>query len=129
MKSPTKRRVLKELRNVPIVSVAAKATGVSRQTVYRWMQEDKEFAKELEIAKLDGVKHINDMSESQLLSMIQDKKWPVIKFWLRNHHPDYKESTPKEKADIVIDEKLTEDDIKAMEEMLAKFIKPKEKDD
>ena len=129
MKSPTKRKVLKELRNVPIVSVAAKATGVSRQTVYRWIREDEEFAKELKIAKLDGIKHINDMSESQLLSMIQEKKWPVIKFWLRNHHPDYKESSSKEKTETVIDEKLTGDEVKAMDRMLAKFIKPEKKDD
>ena len=34
---------LDELRKVPIVQVACEKTGLSRNSVYRWRKDDKEF--------------------------------------------------------------------------------------
>lgn len=126
MKSPAKKKVLKELQNVPVISVAAKAAGISRQTVYRWMQEDTEFNEAFKKAIKYGVRHINDMSESQLISMIKDGKWPVIKYWLSNHHNDYKETFRTENQDMRKDEELNNEEMRILDEMLAKFIKPKQ---
>lgn len=126
MKSSAKKKFLKELTNVPIVSVAAKAAGVSRQTVYRWMQEDKQFAIYTDKAKSEGVDHINDISETQIISMVKDRKWPVIKYWLKHHHVTYRERT-LDKPDKIKDEQLSAEEIQTMDAMIAKFTKPRDK--
>lgn len=82
---------LGELKKVPIIQVACEKTGVSRNTVYRWKRDDKEFAKALEDALSDGVSYVNDMSESQLLSLIKEKNFPAVRFWLNKRHPAYKD--------------------------------------
>ena len=45
----------------------------------------------------EGEEFINDFSESQLLTLIQEKQFPAIRFWLTHRHPKYKkpiEETP-----------------------------------
>ena len=79
-----------ELAKVPIVQVACEKTGISRNSVYRWKKEDKEFAKEMEKALAEGVAFVNDMSESQLLTMIKEKNYSAISFWLRHRNDNYK---------------------------------------
>ena len=123
MKHQAKRKVLKELQNIPIISVAAKAAGVSRQTVYRWLEEDREFRDCFKKAKQSGTYHINDMSESQVVSLIQQQKWVAVKYWLKNHHPNYKE--PPEIKPSRNTEELTAEEMRTMDEMLAKFTKRK----
>jgi predicted DNA-binding transcriptional regulator AlpA len=90
-KSKHSKLFLEEIRKVPIVQVACEKTGVSRNTVYRWKRDDKEFAKDLEEALIDGVNFVNDMSESQLLSLIKEKNFPAVRFWLNKRHPAYKD--------------------------------------
>lgn len=85
-----KSQLLEHLRKAPIIEVACQKAGISRQTFYRWKFEDPEFAKELEKAIDDGRMLVNDLSESQVLSLIRDKNWPAISFWLKHHHPSYK---------------------------------------
>ena len=88
-----------ELRKVPIVQVACEKTGLSRNSVYRWKREDKEFSKKMDQAMADGVAFVNDMSESQLLTMIKEKNWSAISFWLKHRNDNYKnkiEITTKE---------------------------------
>ena len=72
-------RFLDELRKVPIVQVACEKSGISRNTVYRWLKEDKEFAKEYAEAETAGIEFVNDMSESQLLQLIKDRKFSAIR--------------------------------------------------
>jgi len=74
MKKPKySKQFLEEIKKVPIVQVACEKTGLSRNTVYRWKREDKEFAKAFDEALADGVNYVNDMSESQLLQLIKDR--------------------------------------------------------
>lgn len=80
-----------ELAKVPIVQVACEKTGVSRNSVYRWKKEDPVFAKKMEKALADGVALVNDMSESQMLTMIKEKNWSAISFWLRHRNDNYKD--------------------------------------
>jgi hypothetical protein len=82
---------LTELRKIPIVQVACEKTGISRTSVYRWREEDKEFATEMDRALADGEALVNDMSESQLLSLIKEKNWSAISFWLRHRNPKFKD--------------------------------------
>lgn len=91
MKKNKKRdEFLEHLRSLPIILVAAEKSGLSRQTIYRWRNEDEEFRKEMDKAMKEGEEFVNDMSESQLLAMIKEKNWPAISFWLKHHHPKYK---------------------------------------
>jgi len=79
-------KFLEELRKVPIVQVACEKSGISRNTVYRWLREDKGFAKEYADAEAAGVEFVNDMSESQLLQLIKDRKFSAIRLWLTSNH-------------------------------------------
>ncbi len=81
---------LDELRKVPIVQVACEKTGLSRNSVYRWRKEDKDFLKKMGTALSEGVALVNDMSESQLLTLIKEKNYPAISFWLRHRNDNYK---------------------------------------
>ncbi len=45
----------------------------------------------METAIADGEALVNDMSESQLLSMIRDKNWAAISFWLRHRNPKFRD--------------------------------------
>lgn len=82
---------LTELKRIPIVQVACEKTGVSRNSVYRWRNEDPEFYREMEAALAEGEALVNDMSESQLLSLIREKNWPAISFWLKHRNPKFRE--------------------------------------
>ena len=81
---------LDELRKVPIVQIACEKTGLSRNSVYRWRKDDKEFLKKMDSALSEGVALVNDMSESQLLTLIKEKNYPAISFWLRHRNDNYK---------------------------------------
>jgi len=84
------KQFFEELRKVPIVQVACEKTGLSRNSIYRWKKEDKEFSEKMDQAMADGVAFVNDMSESQLLTMIKEKNWSAISFWLKHRNDNYK---------------------------------------
>ncbi len=93
---------LAELVKVPIVQVACEKTGLSRNSVYRWRKEDKEFLKKMDDAYAEGVALVSDMSESQLLTLIKEKNYSAISFWLRHRNDNYKnklEITTKEDSE------------------------------
>lgn len=92
MKKTKKRgEFLEQLRKVPIVLVACEKSGLSRNSVYRWRKEDEVFRKEMETALKEGEEFVNDMSESQLLTMIKDGEWAAISFWLRHRNPKFRD--------------------------------------
>ena len=82
---------LEQLRKIPIVMVACEKSGISRNSIYRWRNDDEGFRKEMETALAEGEALVNDMSESQLLSMIRDKNWAAISFWLRHRNPKFRD--------------------------------------
>jgi len=84
-----KQLLLDNLRKIPIVEVACNKSGVARATYYRWRKESHEFAKQSDEALSEGIKFINDLSESQLLSAIKDKNISAIFYWLNHRHPAY----------------------------------------
>jgi hypothetical protein len=105
-----------ELRKVPIVQVACEKTGLSRNSVYCWRKKDPEFSKNMDQAMADGVAFVNDMSESQVLTMIKEKNWSAISFWLKHRNSNYKdkiEITTKEE-----NEELTPEEEKVVREAL-----------
>ena len=89
-KNKLKDSFFTELAKVPIVQVACEKTGISRNSVYRWKKEDKSFALAMDKALSEGVAFVNDMSESQLLTMIKEKNYSAISFWLRHRNDNYR---------------------------------------
>ena len=90
---------LAELTRVPIIQVACEKTGLSRNSVYRWRKDDSVFLKKMDEAYAEGVALVNDMSESQLLTLIKEQNYQAISFWLRHRNDNYKnklEITTKE---------------------------------
>lgn len=83
--------LLSHLRKMPIVQVACERSGISRATYYRWRTEEAEFRRAADEAIVEGEALITDMSESQLISLIRDKNWSAISFWLKHHHPKFKD--------------------------------------
>ena len=94
------------LKEMPIIEVAVKKSGIGRDTFYRWRREDKEFRRQCEDALRQGFEYINDMSESQVITLIKEKKMPAITLWLKHHHPLYG-SRVKSYAPITPAEDLT----------------------
>lgn len=101
--------VLEQLRQVPIVQVACRKAGVSRATFYRMRAEDPEFEAAVAKAIEEGVAFINDMSESQVVSLIKDRNWPAISFWLKAHHSSYRTKVDVDARIIDAQEALTEE--------------------
>ena len=84
-----KAALLENLKSIPIIEVTCSKASISRATYYRWRDEDEAFCKAADEAIAEGEKRINDLSESQLISLIKDRSMPGIAFWLRHHHPKY----------------------------------------
>jgi len=90
-KSRLQEAFFAELKKVPIVLVACEKSGISRNSVYRWKREDKKFSEVMDEALAEGEALVNDMSESQLLTMIKEKNRSAISFWLRHSNPRFKD--------------------------------------
>lgn len=84
-----KQALLEALKEMPIIQVACKKAGIGRATYYRWCNEDKIFKRQSQDAMDYGIAFINDMSESQLITLIKEKKMPAISLWLKFHHFKY----------------------------------------
>ena len=92
MKKPSVRKnFLQQLRKLPIISSACAKIGLSRQTYYRWRNENPEFAQEVEDAISEGEDHTNDFVENKLLAKIEEGNMDGIKFYLGRRHKKYKD--------------------------------------
>ena len=81
--------MLENLKKIPIIEVACSKSGIGRATYYRWRKEDLEFSQNADEAITEGVKLINDMAESQLLSAIKEGNISAIFYWLNHRHEAY----------------------------------------
>lgn len=95
-----KELVLDQLRHYPIVQVACEKAGVGRQTYYRWKTESEKFREVVDKAMSEGEDLFNDLGEHQLLSLMKDKYWPAIHYWLEKRHPKFN------KTNIEIDQPI-----------------------
>ncbi len=85
-----KEQILEHLRKTPIAQFACERTGIARASYYRWLKDDKKFRRDVDTALVAGEGLINDMSESQLITLIKDKNFSAVRYWLDRHHPKYK---------------------------------------
>lgn len=99
-----KDKFLEALKESPIRQIAFKRSGISKATFHRWINEDKEFEKNVEQAILEGRELMTDIAEANLFSLAKDKHYPSIKFVLTRLHKDYKVNNQKEVAIPVIED-------------------------
>lgn len=100
MKSSKKKRFIKEIREVPIITSVCKKVDITRQTYYRWLSKDPEFKSLVESAHEIGRDSINDLAESKLINQIADENIHAIKYWLSSNHRRYLRPRPQSLIDF-----------------------------
>lgn len=113
-----KQTLLDNLRQMPIIELACKKSNISRASFYNWKKNDKEFAKAAEGAVFEGEELINDMSESQLISLIRDGNFQAIQLWLKHHHKKYAEKLDVTANVNIKEEPLTDEQKELVEKAL-----------
>lgn len=83
---------LEKLKEYPVIASACKMAGIGRATHYRWCTEDSDFAAAVEDALSTGKSFVSDIGESKVMAAIKNSEPWAIMFWLRSHHPDYKQN-------------------------------------
>ncbi len=86
----TKELLLEQLKKTPIVQIACEKVGLSRVSFYNWKKKDPEFATQVDEAVLEGCSLVNDLAESQLIGAVKEGNIQGIAYWLKHHHPTYK---------------------------------------
>ncbi len=123
-----KDEFLEQLKKIPIVQVSCEKVGLSRNTIYRWRKEDTAFSIAMDQALQEGEDLVNDMSESQLLSMIKEKEWPAISFWLRHRNSRFRDklevTTVIKQDELLPDEEVTVRHALSLSATNVDFIKP-----
>lgn len=74
---------------MPILEAVCKKVEVSRSTVYRWRDEDPEFAKAFNEAMEAGTDVLDDVAESKLLELINRADSGAVFFYLKYRHHRY----------------------------------------
>lgn len=96
--------LLEQLKKTPIVQIACEKVGLSRVSFYNWKKKDKDFAKAIDEALLEGRLLVNDLAESQLIGAVKDRNITAILAWLKHNHPSYKTRVEIEGSLNVIEE-------------------------
>lgn len=82
MKKNKRKIFLSQLEEIPIIKLACDKAGISRNTVYRWRKENKEFAEKMDKALNEGENNIDDLTNAQYFSLIKNGCWPAIRYRL-----------------------------------------------
>lgn len=86
----TKKQFLRELEKTGNVYFSCQKTGISRATVYRWKDNDRDFRARLRKSLRCGRDNMNDIAEHVLGLKIKEKDTNAIKYWLSHNHPNYR---------------------------------------
>ena len=97
-------------KTMGVIAPASSKAGVSRRTVYKWMENDPEFAQEVKDIKEESI----DFAESKLLENISDKREASIFFYLKTQgkHRGYIERQENINVEKDEFEDLTDDQLK-----------------
>ena len=93
--SKLKKKIIKELREVPIVKIACERVGISRNTYYRWMKTDSSFRNNANEALGLGVCLVNDLAESNVIRSVQKGNMEDTKYWLNHNHDRFNKSSAR----------------------------------
>jgi hypothetical protein len=114
-----KKSFLEILEKNPVTSIACERSGVSKATYHRWKAEDKEFAEKVNEAMTEGKGLVNDIAKAQLISLIKEKNFQGIKFWLQSNDPDFR-PTIEVDGEVTVEKKLSSEDEEMLRVSLAK---------
>lgn len=89
MSKSSKKRILEILEDNPNILRACKILGISRSTMYRWMDNDIIFRDAVRNSQEIGQDTMNDFVESKLIQSIRDGSTRSIEFYLRHNNPKY----------------------------------------
>ena len=92
MKIYEKPDVIEEIKTQITIKAVCLKLSIARQTIYRWMADDKKFKADLIAARKEGIKDMNDECENRVIKKIMSDDANMIKFWLKHHHEDYKQA-------------------------------------
>jgi len=81
--------LLEQIKRTPIKEVSCSKTGISRTTLYRWIKMSNKFAGEIEAALNEGREFINDLAESQVITLIQQGDIAAVRLWLQHNSARY----------------------------------------
>lgn len=84
-----KEMFIEHLKRGPTIESACQKAFIGRASVYRWMKKSVRFAKYVEEALSEGRQFMSDVAESQLFSLIGEKKIEAIRLYLSTHNPRY----------------------------------------
>lgn len=84
-----KQKFLDELENLPIVSVVCKRAGISKATIYRWVEDDADFKKKYDRSLKRGRDTLVDHAESKLVKMADKEHFGAIKMILEANSKRY----------------------------------------
>lgn len=87
---------LNQLEKVPNISLACEKLGISRNTVYRWRNEDPIFNQKVNSALENGILNVSDLAESKLIGLINQGSLRAIMYWLENNSSRYSKPNLKE---------------------------------
>lgn len=112
-----KEAILEQLKRTPTIETACQKVGVGRATVYRWRDQSKSFRQALEAAQNEGRAFMCDVAENQLFSLIGEKKYEAIRFYLSTHNARYSNKL-EISGKVSSDEPLTKEQKRLIREAL-----------
>lgn len=109
---------LEQLKRTPTIEQACQKSGTARTSVYRWKRESKKFEKAVEDALIEGRTFMSDIAETQLFSLIGEKEYKAIAFYLSTHNPRYAKKLELSGTLTTKDEPLSKEQKKLIREAL-----------
>jgi len=70
------------------ITDSAQIAGIGRGTYYNWLKDDSDFALQI----LDSEANLNDEIRQVLISKAAEGDMTAVIFYLKNRHPDFKQS-------------------------------------
>lgn len=86
-----KEKFLAALEIVPTIVGACMRSGVARQNIYRWLDDDPSFKNRFDAARERGRQVRIDVAENGLFQLTEEKNLPAIRYLLRYHDKRYYE--------------------------------------
>jgi len=117
-----KSAVLEQLLKTPVIEVACSKSGIGRTTLYRWKQEDPEFAKAVEEATREGYEFISDVAESQLVNLIKKGNFSAVAYWLKHNRTERYGEKIQLSGEVSIREELTDEELNLIRQALTNII-------
>lgn len=107
-----KEKLIEILEQYPIIQAACTKSWVSRQTYYRWYEEDEDFALRANNAICIWKETVNDLAESNIISGVRENDMRANMFWLNNNHKNYSNRPIQNTSVYITDSKKHEKTIK-----------------